>query len=65
MESVKIYEESYKELTRIIKETSTGEIKIDPSKLDTETKGQILTAIRNVANQRQKDIGKIIFGVRR
>lgn len=63
MESVKIYEESYKELTRINKETSTGEIKIDLSKLDTETKGQMLTAIRNVTNQRQKDIGKIIFGV--
>lgn len=63
MESIKIYEESYKELTRIIKETSTGEIRIDLSKLDTETKGQMLKAIRDVANQRQKNIEKIIFGV--
>ena len=63
MESTKIYEESHKELVRITRETSTGEIRIDPSKLDAETKGQILKAIRGVANQRQKDIEKIIFGV--
>jgi len=63
MESTKIYEESRKELIRITRETSTGEIRIDPSKLDTETKGQMLKAIRDVANQRQKNIEKIIFGV--
>ena len=63
MESTKIYEESHKELIRIARETSTGEIRIDTSKLDTETKGQILKAIRSVVNQRQKDIEKVIFGV--
>lgn len=63
MESTKIYEESHKELVRITRETSTGEIRIDPNKLDAETKGQMLKAIRGVANQRQKDIEKIIFGV--
>lgn len=64
MEGEKIYEESHKELIRISRETSTGEIRIDPSKLDTETKGQLLSAIRTVVNQRQKDIEKVIFGVK-
>lgn len=63
MESTKIFEESNKELHRIVKQTSTDEIKINLSKLDTTTKGQILTAVRNIAHQRIKDIEKIILGV--
>lgn len=63
MEGNKIYEKSREELYRISKETSTDEIRIDLSKLDTTTKGQIITAVRNVTNSRIKEIEKVIFGV--
>lgn len=63
MEGNKIYEKSREELYRISKETSTDEIRIDLSKLDTTTKGQMITAVRNVTNSRIKEIEKVIFGV--
>lgn len=63
MEGDKIYEISREELYKIIKQ-STDEIKIDISKLDTVTKGEMLAAIKNVANKRIKDIEKVIFGVK-
>lgn len=63
MEGDKIYEISREELYKIIKQ-STDEIKIDLSKLDTVTKGEMLAAIKNVANKRIKDIEKVIFGVK-
>lgn len=65
MESTKIYEDSNKELNRIIKQTSTDEIRIDLTKLDSTTKGQMISAVRTVANQRIKDIEKVIFGVQK
>lgn len=64
MESEKIFEMSNKELLRINKETSTDEIRIDLTKLDSTTKGLMLSAIRSVISQRTKDIEKIIFGVK-
>lgn len=63
MEGNKIYEKSREELYRISKETTTDEIKIDLSKLDTTTKGQMITAVRNVTNSRIKELEKVIFGV--
>lgn len=63
MEGDKIYEISREELYKIIKQ-STDEIKIDLSKLDTVTKGEMLAAIKNVANKRIKDIEKVIFCVK-
>lgn len=63
MEGVKIYEESNKELHRIIKQSGSDEIRIDVSKLDSTTKGEMITAIRNVAHKRVKEIEKVILGV--
>ena len=63
MEGNKIYEQSRTELYSVLKQTSTDKIVIDLSKLDSFTKGQMIGAIRNVANQRVKDIDKVILGV--
>ena len=63
MEGVKIYEESNKELHRIIKQSGSDEIRNDVSKLDSTTKGEMITAIRNVAHKRVKEIEKVILGV--
>lgn len=63
MEGNKVYEQSRAELYSVLKQTSTDKITIDLSKLDSFTKGQMLGSIRNVANQRIKDIDKVILGV--
>lgn len=63
MEGNKIFEKSREELYRISKSTSTDEIKIDLSKLDTVTKGKMIEAVRNVTNSRIKDIEKVILGI--
>lgn len=63
MESIKIFEDSHKELNRIIKETSTDEIRIDLSKLDSVTKGLLLNSIRDTAIERKREIEKVILGV--
>lgn len=64
MESEKIFEISNKELHRILKETSTDEIRIDLTKLDSTTKGLILSGLRSVVLQRTKELEKVIFGVK-
>lgn len=64
MESEKIFEISNKELHRILKETSTDEIRIDLTKLDSTTKGLILSSLRLIVSQRTKELEKVIFGVK-
>lgn len=64
MESDKIYESSYKELSTISKALSTDHINIDLTKLDTETKGQILSALSSVVSKRKSAVSTIVFGAK-
>ena len=64
MESLKIYEESYNELVKITKSTSSDQFTIDTTKLDTESKSQLLSAINEVLSRRKKQLDKFIFGAR-
>lgn len=62
MESEKIYDQSLKELRRILKETSTDHITIDFTKVDTTTKSEIITALRNCCNKRAHEVEKVVLG---
>lgn len=64
MESLKIYEESQKELVRVKSSTSFDSLTINLNKLDEQTKGEMIKAITKVASKRCKDIEKVILGVR-
>ena len=62
MESIKIYEQSLKELSRILKETSTDHITIDFTKVDTTTKSEIITTLRTSCNKRAREVEKVCLG---
>lgn len=60
MESKTIYEESYKELTRIRKTLTNSMITINADKLDSRTKEELLKVISNTTSRRQSDILSVI-----
>lgn len=64
MESQRIYQESYNELARIMKEaTSNQSIRIDLRKLDMETQALLKDAVYCTACKRKGEVYKVISGV--
>ena len=63
MEGVKIYEESSKEIARILKTLTATNFSINMDKLDGQTKQELITAIRDVLCKRSKEIEKVTLGV--
>ncbi len=62
MESKKIYDESYEELSKIRRSLGSDSTTINWSKLDGNTKDELNRAILNTAVKRQKEIQKVILG---
>lgn len=63
MESKNIYEISRDEIVKIRKNLSSDSVTINLSKLDSNTKEQLITAITDVTSKRLKDIDKVVLGV--
>lgn len=63
MEGVKIYEESSKEIARVLKTLTATNFSINMDKLDGQTKQELTTAIRDVLFKRSKEIEKVTLGV--
>ncbi len=63
MESKRIYQDSYDELIRLKKTITADSFVINSSKLDGNTKNQMIAAISKVISERSKDIEKVILGV--
>lgn len=63
MESEKIYQESYKELNKLIRDLSQNKLTIDFTKLDTTTSGKIKEELLNCFVERSSEILKVIQGV--
>lgn len=63
MEGVKIYEESHKEILRVLKSLNSSTFSVNVDKLDGETKQQLLNATKDVLTKRSREIEKVILGV--
>ena len=63
MESKKIYESSKAELNKIKKELSTDNVTIDFTKLDSITKGKIISALQNTIAERYPKVEENTLGV--
>ena len=63
MEGKTIYEESHKEITRVLKTMGSTSFTVNTDKLDGETKQELLTAVRDVLYKRSKEIEKVTLGV--
>ncbi len=63
MESKKIYEESGTEIARIRKSILDDSLTIHMNKLDTETRGELVTAIQKVLVKRQREVEAVYLGV--
>ncbi|MBR6289198.1 MAG: hypothetical protein IKR19_07685 [Acholeplasmatales bacterium] len=63
MESKDTYQRSYEELLKIKKELASDHISIDTTKLDTNTKQEIITALQNVIVKRRGEIDSVRLGV--
>ncbi len=64
MESVSVYEDSIKELTRVKKSLSNQSITIDMNKLDSKSKEVIIYALAGALNERLRDTQATISGVK-
>ena len=56
MEGVKIYEESSKEIARVLKTLTATNFSINMDKLDGQTKQELTTAMRDVLCKRSREI---------
>lgn len=63
MESIRIYEDSHEELIKIRRSLATDTITINSSKLDEQTKRELINAISNVIDKRTKETETVILGV--
>ena len=63
IEGQKIYEESYKELSKLKKKISQDQLTIDFAKLDSKTSGLLRTTITNAISERSRDIYSVISKV--
>ena len=63
MEGVKIYEESSKEIARVLKTLTATNFSINMDKLDGQTKQELTTAMRDVLCKRYREIEKVTLGV--
>lgn len=63
MEGISIYEESLKEINRILKTCTSSSFSINVDKLDANTKGLLLTAIQDVLHKRSKEVSDTVTGV--
>lgn len=61
MESLTTYNQSIDEMKRIKKNIGSGSVSINFEKLDTETAGQLRTAITNVLVKRTADCRNVIM----
>lgn len=64
MESEKIYQESYKEVVKLIRDLSQDKITIDFKKLDSNTSTKIKEELLNCFVARSSEISKVIQGVK-
>jgi hypothetical protein len=64
MESVSVYEDSIKELTRVKKSLSNQSITIDMNKLDSKSKEVIIYALAGALTERLRDTQATISGVK-
>ena len=63
MEGKSIYEDSLTEIRKIQRSLATGgTISIDVNKLDSETRGAIVTALANTLSKRNKEVLNTISG---
>ena len=63
MESVKVYEDSYRELNKILKSNNTGKLEVDFTKLDEETAMEIRAVIKNTVTARKHKLYEVLQGV--
>lgn len=63
MEGLSVYERSKEELDQIRASLSSNTVTIDMLKLDNETKGVIIEALRKAINSRYPDVLSVITGV--
>jgi len=63
MESLKIYDESHKELIQIRRSMGFDSVTINLSKLDEQSKNELVQAINNVVSDRIKKVESVILGV--
>jgi hypothetical protein len=63
LEGLSVYERSKKELDQIRASLSSNTVTIDMLKLDNETKGVIIEALRKAINSRYPDVMSVITGV--
>ena len=64
MESEKIYQESYKEVVKLIRDLSQDKITIDFKKLDSNTSAKIKEELLDCFVARSSEISKVIQGVK-
>jgi hypothetical protein len=63
LESKDTYQRSYEELEKIKRSLASDKITIDVTKLDTNTKQEIITALQNVIIKRKGEIDSVRLGV--
>lgn len=63
MESVKVMEDSYRELNRALKSNTTGKLEIDYSKLDTETARMIREGVKEIITNRKREVYEVLKGI--
>lgn len=63
LESKDIYQKSYEELDQILRVLASDSVTIHFDRLDTNTKEELITAIRNTAYKRKREIDSVRLGV--
>ena len=63
MESVKVYEDSYRELNKVLKSNNTGKLEVDFSKLDETSAKEIREVIKNTVTARKHKLYEVLQGI--
>lgn len=61
MESLAIYEESYKQIGHLIRQNTTDTLNVDYTKLDRETAGELRRKIDEVLLRRNKEVASMVI----
>lgn len=64
MEGDRIYQESLQEVRKIQRSLAATTITIEVDKLDSETRGAVVSALANALSKRALEIQKVLTGVR-
>lgn len=63
MESVKVYEDSYRELNKVLKSNNTGKLEVEFSKLDETSAKEIREVIKNTVTARKHKLYEVLQGI--